>query len=70
VPVGEFKGFPMLRPYIAFGMVRRGGEIWQYVYTRSSYHDWYKKGGTSGVPASVVQRLSQRLDGFVWVDAP
>jgi len=70
VPVGNFKGFPMLRPYIAFGMVRRGEEIWQYVYTRSTYHDPYKKGGAAGVPESVVQRLSQRLDGFVSVDAP
>jgi hypothetical protein len=70
VPVGNFKGFPMLRPYIAFGLVRRGEELWQYVYTRSSYHDAYRKDGTPGVPGSVVQRLSQRVDGFVSIDAP
>lgn len=70
IPVGNFKGYPMLRPYIAFGLVRRGPEIWQYSYTRSSYHDPYKKDGEDGVPSHVVQRLSQRLDGFVSVDAP
>jgi len=69
VPVGNFKGFPMLRPYIAFGLVRRGEELWQYVYTRSSYHDPYVK-DREGVPGAIVQRLSQRLDGFVSVDAP
>jgi hypothetical protein len=68
VPIGTFKGFPMRRPYIAFGLVRRGEEIWQYVYTRSTYHDGYAK--EPGVPEAVVQRLSQRLDGFVSVDTP
>lgn len=70
VPVGKFKGYPMLRPYVAFGLIRRGEEIWQYSYTRSSYHDAYKKGGEDGALPAVVQRLSQRLDGFVSVDAP
>jgi hypothetical protein len=70
VPVGNFKGYPMLRPYIAFGLVRRGEEIWQYSYTRSSYHDAYNEKGKPGVPASIVQRLSQRLDGFVSADTP
>ena len=70
VPVGNFKGYPMLRPYIAFGMVRRGEEIWQYVYTRSSYHDPRRKEGANGIAPSIVQRLSQRLDGFVSIDAP
>lgn len=69
VPVGDFKGFPMRRPYIAFGMIRRGAEIWQYVFTRSSYHSPHTKGPPS-VPGAVVQRLSQRLDGFVSIDAP
>jgi hypothetical protein len=70
VPVGNFKGYPMLRPYIAFGLVRRGPEIWQYSYTRASYHDSYKKEAELGVPGAITQRLSQRLDGFVSVDAP
>jgi hypothetical protein len=70
IPVGDFKGFPMRRPYIAFGMVRRGQEIWQYVYTRSTYHSPHNSKGTPGVPGSVVQRVSQRLDGFVSLDVP
>jgi hypothetical protein len=70
VPVGNHKGLPMRRPYIAFGMVRRGEEIWQYSYTRTSYHDQHKGGADPGVPGAVVQRLSQRLDGFVSLDAP
>lgn len=69
VPVGDFKGYPMLRPYIAFGLVRRGGELWQYTYTRSSYHD-ARSPSVPGVAPSIVQRLSQRLDGFVSIDAP
>lgn len=70
IPVGNFKGFEMRRPYIAFGMIRRGHELWQYSYTRSSYHDGYRKAGSEGSPPAVVQRLSQRLDGFVSLDAP
>lgn len=70
VPIGNFMGFEMRRPYVAFGMVRRGHELWQYTYTRSIYHDGYKKEGTEGSPPALVQRLSQRLDGFVSVDAP
>ncbi len=68
IPVGDFKGFPMNRPYIAFGLVRRGDEIWQYCFTRSSYHSGH--GVKRDVPDAVVHRLSQRLDGFVSVDAP
>jgi hypothetical protein len=51
-------------------MVRRGEEIWQYVYTRSTYHSPHNSKGTPGVPGSVVQRVSQRLDGFVSLDVP
>jgi hypothetical protein len=66
VPVGEQDGYPVRRPYVAFGMVRRGDEVWQYSYTRSSYHSPY--GRAPRKPA--VQRLVQRLDGFVSADAP
>ncbi|MGH8018351.1 MAG: LamG-like jellyroll fold domain-containing protein [Opitutaceae bacterium] len=69
VPVGNFKGYPMLRPYIAFGLVRRGSELWQYCHTRSTYHSPHAP-RDDGIPASVVHRLSQRLDGFVSIDAP
>jgi hypothetical protein len=47
-------------------MVRRGREIWQYAYTRSSYHDPYLK---APMP-DVIHRLVQRVDGFVSADAP
>jgi len=66
VPVGDRGGYPIRRPYIAFGMVRRGDEIWQYCYTRSSYHS--PLGPEPRQP--VVHRLVQRLDGFVSADAP
>lgn len=66
VPVGDHEGVPIRRPYVAFGMVRRGDEIWQYSYTRSSYHSPH---GESPHPP-VLHRLVQRLDGFVSADAP
>lgn len=69
LPVGTVKGFPMRRPYIAFGLVRRGAEIWQYSFTRSSYHSGGDK-SPKPYPPAVVHRLSQRLDGFVSLDAP
>lgn len=66
VPVGDHAGYPVRRPYLAFGMVRRGDEIWQYSYTRSSYHSPHGEAPR----APVLQRLVQRLDGFVSADAP
>lgn len=66
ISVGDHRGFPVKRPYIAFGMVRRGNEIFQYSYTRASYHDAW----TQDAPAPVTHRLTQRLDGFVSLRAP
>jgi hypothetical protein len=66
VPIGEHRGYPIRRPYIAFGLVRRGAELWQYVYSRSSPHSPH---GPAPRPP-VVHRLVQRLDGFVSADAP
>lgn len=66
VPVADHDGYPMRRPYIAFGMVRRGDEIWQYAHTLSTYHDPIGEAPRS----AVVHRLVQRLDGFVSADAP
>lgn len=66
VGVGTEQGYPIRRPYLALGMVRRGDEIWQYAYTRSSYHSPY---GEAPRPP-IVHRLVQRLDGFVSADAP
>ena len=61
LPIGDHKGFPVRRPYLAHGMVRRGNEIYQYSYTRASYHDAW----TEDAPSAVTHRLTQRLDGFV-----
>jgi hypothetical protein len=64
--MGEVNGYPMKRSYIGHGMIRRGREIWQYSYSRSSYHDGYGR----DVQPAVVHRLVQRVDGFVSADAP
>lgn len=66
VPIGEHAGYPIRRPYVAFGLVRRGDELWQYAYSRSSYHSPHGKAPRR--PA--VHRLVSRLDGFVSLDAP
>ena len=66
LPIGEHEGFPVRRPYLAHGMARRGTEIYQYSYTRASYHDPW----TDDAPKAVTHRLSQRLDGFVSLRAP
>ena len=47
-------------------MVRRGNEIFQYSYTRGSYHDAW----TRDAPSPVTHRLTQRLDGFVSLRSP
>jgi len=64
VGIGMVDGFQMRRPYTGYGMVRRGREIWQYVYGRSSYHDPYEK---APMPDAIF-RIVQRVDGFVSVD--
>jgi hypothetical protein len=66
VPIGDHRGFPIRRPYIAFGLIRRGDEIWQYSYSRATYHSPHE----ASSHAPVVHRLVQRLDGFVSADAP
>jgi hypothetical protein len=66
IPVGDHDGYPVKRPYILFGMARRGDRIFQYSYTRSSYHDSWDK----NTRPAVVHRLSQRLDGFISLRAP
>ena len=66
VAVGDHEGFPVKRPYLAYGMIRRGNEIWQYSYTRASYHDAW----TKDAPDPVTHRLTQRMDGFVSLRTP
>jgi len=64
--VGDFEGVRLNQIYIAEGMVRRGGEIWQYFFGNEEYHSPAKRirGGAG------VYRAVQRLDGFVSADAP
>jgi len=58
-------GYPMIRPYVGFGMVRHGDEIWQYCAAFPTYHSPHQKSKTP----ETIFRLVQRLDGFVSVDA-
>ncbi|MCB1103725.1 MAG: LamG domain-containing protein [Cephaloticoccus sp.] len=66
VGIGVHEDYPVRRSYVGYGMVRRGREIWQYSYTRSSYHDPW---GKSPAP-DAIHRLVSRVDGFVSADAP
>jgi len=67
VGIGDENGYPMMRSYVGYGLVRRGRQIWQHTATRSSYHDAYAK----KAPApDVIHRLVQRVDGFVALEAP
>jgi hypothetical protein len=67
VGIGDEDGYPIRRSYLGPGLVRRGNQIWQYSYTRSTYHDPYVK---SAPAPDVIHRLVQRVDGFVSIDAP
>jgi hypothetical protein len=66
VAPANVEGYPMIRPYTGFGLIRRGNEIWQYCAAFPSYHSPYKK---EKIPETIF-RLVQRLDGFVSADAP
>lgn len=65
VAPGTVEGYPMIRPYTGFGMVRHGDEIWQYCAVFPTYHSPFKKSSTP----ETIFRLVQRLDGFVSADA-
>ncbi len=65
VAPGTVDGYPMIRPYTGFGMVRHGDEIWQYCAAFPTYHSPFRK---SSLPETIF-RLVQRLDGFVSADA-
>jgi hypothetical protein len=67
VGIGDADGYPVRRSYVGSGLVRRGAQLWQYSYTRSTYHDPRAK----PAPApDTIHRLVQRVDGFVSLDAP
>jgi hypothetical protein len=49
--------------YVGVGMIRRGGEIWQYYGGNAGDHN------SSHRSATAIMRLVQRLDGFVAAEA-
>jgi hypothetical protein len=66
VGIGMHQGRDIHTAYIAYGMVKRGNEIWQYYFGETQYHSSHFKD-----PAGRgVYRLVQRLDGFVSLDSP
>ena len=67
VGIGDVDGYPVRRSYVGYGFVRRGAQLWQYSYTRSSYHDSHTKKDRA---PDVIHRLVQRVDGFVSLDTP
>jgi hypothetical protein len=70
-PGWELEGREVLEALMEQGMVRRGDEIWQYGTVRFTEHGGALYGGEEhegGVHDRLV-RLTQRLDGFVSLDA-
>ncbi|HVT73653.1 MAG TPA: LamG domain-containing protein [Lacunisphaera sp.] len=66
VPELTVDGHTLHQGYMAEGLIRRGGEIWQYFFGEEDYHSSrvrHREGNH-------LYRLVQRLDGFVAVVAP
>jgi hypothetical protein len=53
--------------YMLTGLVRRGGELWQYYTASRQTHGYFEPG--RDVHVSVIRRTVQRLDGFVAAEA-
>jgi len=68
VGLGKYDGLDVVQTFIAQGMVKRGDEIWQYVYGDQGYH--HTGEGRAGTEIRRIYRLIQRFDGFVSADAP
>ena len=67
VGIGQFGNHDIRQAYTAHGLIRRGNEIWQYVFAETRDHSsWLEKGEY----VRAVYRLRQRLDGFVSADTP
>lgn len=67
----KFKGREVLEALTEHGLIRRGNEIWQYGTVRFTEHGGALYGGVEheGGIHDRLLRLSQRLDGFVSLDA-
>jgi len=63
--IGLYDGLDIRQTFISQGMIRRGDEIWQYVFLDNDYHTAKER-----TRERRVYRLVQRLDGFVSIDAP
>jgi hypothetical protein len=69
VGIGRYDGLDIAQTFIAQGMVRRGDEIWQYVFLDSDFHGPRPDNVERSLERRVY-RLIQRFDGFVSADAP
>ncbi len=67
----ELEGRQVLEALMEQGMIRRGDEIWQYGTVRFTEHGGTRYGGVEheGSGFDRLIRLTQRLDGFVSLDA-
>jgi hypothetical protein len=64
--LGTGRELDIMQTYMAQGMVRRGDEIWQYVFGDADYHTSAPKRTWD----RCVYRTVQRFDGFVSAEAP
>jgi hypothetical protein len=64
--LGEGRELDIMQTYMAQGMIRRGEEIWQYVFGDADYHTAAQKRTWD----RCVYRAVQRFDGFVSVESP
>jgi hypothetical protein len=69
VGIGKYDDIDFVQTFIAQGMIRRGDEIWQYVFLDGDYHG-PRPDTVERSQVRRVYRLIQRLDGFVSADAP
>jgi hypothetical protein len=66
VGIGMHDGRDVKTAYLGQGMVRRGGEIWQYYFGETQYHSAFK----NDKEGQAVYRVVQRVDGFVSANSP
>ena len=69
VGIGRYGNIDIVQTFLAQGMVKRGDEIWQYVFLDSDYHG-PRPDDVERSFERRVYRLKQRFDGFISADAP
>lgn len=65
VDIGRYDGLDIRQTFIAQGLVKRGEELWQYVFLDNDYHTALER-----TRERRVYRLIQRFDGFVSAEGP